>query len=141
LAAAVAAALVAQVPVLARRPREVEVLAPAQLPVVRVVRVRRLVPAELAGSRAGAAAQPPVVSAAMAGSTPRPRATYAGTEIKVTTERPSVSLTLTEMDSGSWVIFELPGFTTAASGAPQNSLDGCARPATPSYFKDKDALG
>ena len=47
----------------------------------------------------------------------------AGTEIKVTTERPSVALRLSELDSGSWVIFELPGFTTAASGTPQDSLD------------------
>ncbi|HEX4056681.1 MAG TPA: G8 domain-containing protein, partial [Tepidisphaeraceae bacterium] len=42
----------------------------------------------------------------------------AGTEIKVTTERPSVALSLSELDSGSWVIFELPGFATAASGTP-----------------------
>jgi hypothetical protein len=48
-----------------------------------------------------------------------------GTEIKVTTERPSVSLSLTELDSGSWVIFELPGFTTAASGTQQEQ-PGCA---------------
>src|SRR6185295_6011963 len=48
----------------------------------------------------------------------------AGTEIKVTTERPSVPLTLNELDRGSWVIFELPGFTTADSGTPQDSLDG-----------------
>ena len=47
----------------------------------------------------------------------------AGTEIKVTTERPTMSLILTEMDAGSWVIFELPGFTTAASGTEQSSLD------------------
>jgi hypothetical protein len=38
----------------------------------------------------------------------------AGTEIKVTTERPTVSVSLTELDAGSWVIFELPGFTAAA---------------------------
>jgi hypothetical protein len=37
----------------------------------------------------------------------------AGTEIKVKTETPSVSIRLTEMDKGSWVIFELPGFNTA----------------------------
>src|SRR6185312_12794657 len=47
----------------------------------------------------------------------------AGTEIKVTTERPSVALRLSELDSGSWVIFDLPGFATAASGTPQDSLD------------------
>ena len=64
----------------------------------------------------------------------------AGTEIKVTTERPSVSLSLTEMDNGSWVIFELPGFTTAASGTPQDSLDALRKASDTSYFKDKDAL-
>ena len=64
----------------------------------------------------------------------------AGTEIKVTTERTSVPLTLTELDRGSWVIFELPGFTTAASGAPQDSLDALRKASDTSYFKDKDAL-
>jgi cell migration-inducing and hyaluronan-binding protein len=58
----------------------------------------------------------------------------------VTTERPSLPLTLTEMDAGSWVIFELPGFTTAASGAPQSSLDALRKAGDTSYFKDKDAL-
>jgi cell migration-inducing and hyaluronan-binding protein len=64
----------------------------------------------------------------------------AGTEIKVATERRSLSLTLMEMDAGSWVIFELPGFTTAASGAPQGSLDALRKASNTSYFKDKDAL-
>ena len=64
----------------------------------------------------------------------------AGSEIKVTTERPSMSLNLTEMDSGSWVIFELPGFTTAASGTAQSSLDALRKAGDISYFKDKDAL-
>jgi hypothetical protein len=64
----------------------------------------------------------------------------AGTEIKVTTERPTVSLSLTELDAGSWVIFELPGFTTAASGAPQDSLDALRKAGATSYYKDKDAL-
>ena len=63
-----------------------------------------------------------------------------GTEIKVVTERPNVSLTLTEMDPGSWVIFELPGFTTAASGTQQNSLDALRKASESSWFKDKDAL-
>jgi cell migration-inducing and hyaluronan-binding protein len=58
----------------------------------------------------------------------------------VTTERPSVPLTLTELDRGSWVIFELPGFTTAASGTPQDSLDALRKASETSYFKDKDAL-
>jgi cell migration-inducing and hyaluronan-binding protein len=64
----------------------------------------------------------------------------AGTEIKVTTERPSVNLTLTELDPGSWVVFELPGFTTAAAGAEQSSLDALRKADATSYFKDKDAL-
>jgi cell migration-inducing and hyaluronan-binding protein len=64
----------------------------------------------------------------------------AGTEIKVATERPSLALTLTEMDAGSWVIFDLPGFTTAASGTEQSSLDALRKASDTSYFKDKDAL-
>ena len=64
----------------------------------------------------------------------------AGTEMKVTTERPSVALTLNELDRGSWVIFELPGFTTAASGTERSSLDALRAASDTSYFKDKDAL-
>ncbi len=64
----------------------------------------------------------------------------AGTEIKVTTERKTMSLSLSELDAGSWVIFELPGFTTAASGTQQNSLDALRMSSDTSYFKDKDAL-
>ena len=44
------------------------------------------------------------------------------------------------MDAGSWVIFELPGFTTAASGTEQSSLDALRKASDTSYFKDKDAL-
>ena len=58
----------------------------------------------------------------------------------MTTDRPSVPLTLTELDSGSWVIFELPGFTTAASGTPQNSLDALRQASDTSYYKGKDSL-
>lgn len=64
----------------------------------------------------------------------------AGTEIKLTTERPTLDLTLTEMDAGSWVIFELPGFTTAAAGTEQSSLAALRKASGTSYFKDKDAL-
>ena len=58
----------------------------------------------------------------------------------MTTERSTVSLSLTELDKGSWVIFQLPGFTTAASGTQQNSLDALRMSSDTSYFKDKDAL-
>jgi cell migration-inducing and hyaluronan-binding protein len=58
----------------------------------------------------------------------------------VATERPSVNLTVNEMDRGSWVIFELPGFTTAASGTPQNSLDALRQASATSYYKGQDSI-
>ena len=64
----------------------------------------------------------------------------AGTEIKVTTERPSVALSVKELDSGSWVIFELPGFTTAASGTEQSSLDALRKASATSYYKGNGSL-
>jgi len=95
------------------------------------------------GGRGGAAAaQPPVVLSrngrelAITGGTN----VRAGTEIKVATERPSMSLILTEMDAGSWVVLELPGFTTAASGTEQSSLDALRKASETSYFKGQDAL-
>jgi cell migration-inducing and hyaluronan-binding protein len=51
-----------------------------------------------------------------------------------------VSLTLTELDSGSWVIFELPGFTTAASGEPVDSVDALRKANTTSYYKGNGSL-
>jgi hypothetical protein len=51
-----------------------------------------------------------------------------------------VALTLTELDRGSWVIFELPGFTTAASGAPQNSLEALRQASATSFYKGQDSL-
>jgi cell migration-inducing and hyaluronan-binding protein len=38
------------------------------------------------------------------------------------------------------VILELPGFTAAASGTPQDSLDALRKASDTSYYKDKDAL-
>jgi cell migration-inducing and hyaluronan-binding protein len=64
----------------------------------------------------------------------------AGTEMKVTTERPTLNLNLTEMDAGSWLIFELPGFTTAASGTAQSSLDALRKASDTSYFKSNGEL-
>jgi cell migration-inducing and hyaluronan-binding protein len=58
----------------------------------------------------------------------------------VTTERPSVNLRLSELESGSWVIFQLPGFATAASGTPQKSVDALRKASTTSYYKSKDSL-
>ena len=58
----------------------------------------------------------------------------------MTTERPSLPLNLAELDRGSWVVFQLPGFTTAASGTEQSSLDALRKASDTSYFKDNDAL-
>ena len=44
------------------------------------------------------------------------------------------------MDKGSWVIFELPGFTTAASGTQLDSLDAVRKASDTSYYKATDAL-
>jgi len=93
------------------------------------------------GGRGGAAAQPPVVLSRNGREyTQTASNVRAGTEIKVATERPTMSINLTEMDAGSWVIFELPGFTTAASGTEQSTLDALRKASDTSYYKDKDAL-
>ncbi len=64
----------------------------------------------------------------------------AGTEIQVKTERPQVTLSLAEMDQGSWVIFELPGFSHAASGTEQSGMDALRAANETSYFRDGDSL-
>jgi len=64
----------------------------------------------------------------------------AGTEILVKTERPEVAISLTEMAKDSWVVFELPGFTKAASGMQQDSIDALRKANETSYFKAPDAM-
>ncbi|MXO59448.1 hypothetical protein GRI89_07825, partial [Altererythrobacter salegens] len=64
----------------------------------------------------------------------------AGTEIEVKTERPQVTLSLAEMDQGSWVIFKLPGFANAASGTEEGSMDALRQATETSWFRDGDAL-
>jgi hypothetical protein len=64
----------------------------------------------------------------------------AGTEIRVKTERAEVPISLTEMAKDSWVVFELPGFTSASSGKPQDSLDALRKATETSYFKAPDAV-
>src|SRR6185369_4899166 len=95
------------------------------------------------GGRGGATgpAQPPIVLSRNGKDYTVTNGTVrAGTEIKVTTERPTVALSVTEMEKGSWVIFDLPGFTAAASGTQQNSLDALRKASETSYFKDKGEL-
>jgi cell migration-inducing and hyaluronan-binding protein len=94
------------------------------------------------GGFGGGGNQPPVVLSrngrdfTITGETTVP----ADTEIKVATERPKVSLSLRQLDKGAWIIFDLPGFTTAASGTQENSLEGLRKAKDTAYFKDKDAL-
>jgi cell migration-inducing and hyaluronan-binding protein len=64
----------------------------------------------------------------------------AGTEIQVVTERPEIGLSVAEMDQGSWVIFELPGFTKTESGTEKNSLDALRQSTETSYFRDGNKL-
>ena len=63
-----------------------------------------------------------------------------GAEVSVDTERESVPLTLSAMDDGSWVIFELPGFTTATAGEKQGSLAELRDASDSSYYTDGNTL-
>ncbi len=63
-----------------------------------------------------------------------------GAEVRVETARKDLSLSLNEMDNGSWVVFELPGFATAAGGAAQSSLASLRGARETSYYKDGDTL-
>src|SRR5688572_4187538 len=82
-------------------------------------------PGARGGGAAAAPAQPPVVLSRNGVEFTPTGETFvvAGTEIKVATERPNLPISVSQLENGSWVIFQLPGFTTAASGAEQSSLD------------------
>jgi cell migration-inducing and hyaluronan-binding protein len=94
------------------------------------------------GGRGGAAAAPPIVLSRNGRDFTVTGATNvrANTELKVRTEAPAVSINLSELDSGSWVIFELPGFTTAAAGTAQDSLDALRSATSTSYYRNSDSL-
>jgi len=78
------------------------------------------------GRGARAPAQPPVVL-----SRNGKEYTLTGTNVRARTEINVI---------GSWVIFDLPEFSTAASGAPQENLDALRKASDTSYFKDNAAL-
>ena len=59
----------------------------------------------------------------------------------MTTERPSVNISVKELNTGSWVMFELPGFTTASTGTEQSSLDALRNASATSYYKGNGELG
>jgi len=64
----------------------------------------------------------------------------ANTEMKAVTDRKSMDLHVNELEAGNWVILEIPGFTTAASGAQQESVDALRKASVTSYYKGADAL-
>jgi hypothetical protein len=63
-----------------------------------------------------------------------------GAELTINTNRESLPLSLSQMDEGSYVIFELPGFTTAAAGTEQDSLAALRSASDTSYYRDGDTL-
>jgi cell migration-inducing and hyaluronan-binding protein len=64
----------------------------------------------------------------------------AGTDVRVATEREDLPISVSQLESGSSVIFELPGFTTVDSGTQQSSLDALRAASDTSYYVDGDAL-
>ena len=63
-----------------------------------------------------------------------------GAELRVSTARTSLSLHLREMDKGSWVLFELPGFAAPAGGIALDSIEALRAADRTAYFKDANAL-
>jgi cell migration-inducing and hyaluronan-binding protein len=63
-----------------------------------------------------------------------------GAEVRVETSRDNLSLSLREMEDGSWVIFQLPGFTTPAGGTELASLDALRAADETAWFKDENSL-
>ena len=51
-----------------------------------------------------------------------------------------MSVSVSELDAGSWVIFELPGFTSATTGTAQDSLDALRNATSTSYYRGEGAL-
>jgi cell migration-inducing and hyaluronan-binding protein len=63
-----------------------------------------------------------------------------GAEVRVETARDTMSLSLREMDQGSFVMFELPGFATTAGGTQEDSLAALRVANRTAYFKDGGTL-
>jgi hypothetical protein len=63
-----------------------------------------------------------------------------GTEIRAENEAPSLTISLRELDSGSWVIFELPGYSSAATGTAQTSIDALRSASSTSYYGGEGTL-
>jgi cell migration-inducing and hyaluronan-binding protein len=65
---------------------------------------------------------------------------HSGAEVRLETDKKSLALSLREMDKGSWVIFELPGFTKSAAGEAETSLAALRAAHDTAYYKDDKSL-
>jgi len=63
-----------------------------------------------------------------------------GAELRVETSRDSLTLSLTEMDDGSWVILEFPGYATAVEGTQVSSLAELREASQTSWFSENGTL-
>jgi cell migration-inducing and hyaluronan-binding protein len=63
-----------------------------------------------------------------------------GAEVRIETSKKDLSLSLREMENGSWVIFELPGFSAATGGEQKGSLAALREASQTAYFNDKGKL-
>lgn len=63
-----------------------------------------------------------------------------GAEIRAQTESLALDISLTELDHGSWVMFELPGFSTASMGTERASMAALRDAKDTSYHRDGDTL-
>lgn len=63
-----------------------------------------------------------------------------GAEVRVETGRDSMAISLREMDRGSYVILEFPGFDTSASGRQLDSLDALRAATQTAWFRDDETL-
>ena len=63
-----------------------------------------------------------------------------GAEVRLETGRKSLALSLRELEKGSSVIFELPGFTKSSAGEAETSLAALRSAPGTAYFKDDKSL-
>ena len=64
----------------------------------------------------------------------------AGAELRVETARETLTLSLNEMDNGSSVVLEFPGFTVATGAVEQASIEALREADETSYFHDGESL-
>src|SRR5690606_40136421 len=63
-----------------------------------------------------------------------------GAELRVETSRETLSLSLTEMDDGSWVILEFPGYNTADGGTQVSSREPLRKASQTSGYRENGTL-